>query len=213
MLQIYLAGVLILLRQPFRIGDQVVFKGFEGTVEDIQTRSTRLKTYDGRRVVIPNGELYTSSVVVNTAYETRRSQVDVGVGYGDDVREASRLIRETVGRVQGVMPNPAPQTVVSEFAGSSVTIRAYWWTDPRQAELLRVQDEVLIAIRERLGTAGIDLPFPTRVVLFHDQTDANDGDRTRQREGWPAGQDPPAPQRIVDAISEERDRPVPRDGG
>lgn len=53
-LQNFLAGILILLTEPFRIGDQIVFKDFEGTVEDIQTRATMIKTYDGRRVVIPN---------------------------------------------------------------------------------------------------------------------------------------------------------------
>ena len=75
-LQNMLAGILILLRQPFEVGDQIVSGGFEGTVEKIETRATMITTYDGGRVVIPNSAIYTDSVVVNTAFETRRSEYD-----------------------------------------------------------------------------------------------------------------------------------------
>ncbi|MEG3850355.1 mechanosensitive ion channel, partial [Microcoleus sp. herbarium19] len=66
-LQNFLAGILILLTEPFQIEDQIVFKNFEGTVENIETRATTIRTYDGRRIVIPNAELFTNSVTVNTA--------------------------------------------------------------------------------------------------------------------------------------------------
>src|ERR1700737_5559411 len=70
-LQNFLAGLLLLWAEPFRVGDQIKLDVFEGTVEDIQTRATTIKTYDGRRVVIPNAELFTHAVPVNTAFETR----------------------------------------------------------------------------------------------------------------------------------------------
>jgi small-conductance mechanosensitive channel len=88
-LQNFLAGILILLAEPFRIGDQIVVKNFEGTVQDIQTRATTIKTYDGRRIVIPNSELFTESVTVNTAFDSRRLQYDIGIGYGDDIDQAN----------------------------------------------------------------------------------------------------------------------------
>lgn len=68
------------ITQPFRIGDQIVVSGFEGTVEDIQTRATFIRTYDGRRVVVPNAGLFTDTVVVNTAFPQRRLEYDVGIG-------------------------------------------------------------------------------------------------------------------------------------
>src|SRR5579884_1123495 len=70
--QNFLAGILLLLTAPFKIGDQIAVAEFEGTVEDIQTRATTLKTYDGRRIVIPNTDLFTQSVTVNTAFGRRR---------------------------------------------------------------------------------------------------------------------------------------------
>ncbi|HYH19748.1 MAG TPA: mechanosensitive ion channel family protein [Azospirillum sp.] len=196
-LQNFLAGILILLRQPFRIGDQIVFKSFEGTVEGIETRTTVIRTYDGRRVFVPNGEIFTNAVTVNTAYGIRRSEHDVGIGYGDDARRAAAVIVEALRGVDGVLADPPPEALAMELAGSSVNVRARWWTDAHQHEVLRVRHEAIATIKERLGEAAIDLPFPTRVVLFHDQTEATDGDRARQREGWPAGDHPPRSRTIA----------------
>lgn len=187
-LQNFLAGILILLTEPFQIDDQIVFKDFEGTVENIQTRATTIRTYDGRRIVIPNSELFTNSVTVNTAFENRRLQYDIGIGYGDDIDEARQLILEAMRETNGVLEAPAPDAIVVELAGSSVNIRARWWVaPPRRADVLDLQDRVLTNIKNKLTANGIDLPFPTQQILFHDHTEATDGYRTRQREGWPAG--------------------------
>jgi len=187
-LQNFLAGILILLTEPFQIDDQIVFKGFEGTVENIQTRATTIRTYDGRRIVIPNSELFTNSVTVNTAFEHRRLQYDVGIGYGDDIDEVRRLILEAMYQTNGVLEMPAPDAIVVQLAGSTVNIRARWWVDPpRRADVLDLQDRVLTNIKNKLTANGIDLPFPTQQILFHDQTEETDGDRAHQREGWPAG--------------------------
>jgi small conductance mechanosensitive channel len=187
-LQNFLAGILILLTEPFQIDDQIVFKSFEGTVENIQTRATTIRTYDGRRIVIPNSELFTNSVTVNTAFENRRLQYDIGIGYGDDIDEAKQLLLEALHETDGVLEIPAPDAIVVELAGSSVNIRARWWVaPPRRADVLDLQDRVLTNIKNKLTANGIDLPFPTQQILFHDQTEATDGDRAHQREGWSAG--------------------------
>jgi len=187
-LQNFLAGILILLTEPFQIDDQIVFKNFEGTVEEIQTRATTIRTYDGRRVVIPNSELFTNSVTVNTAWENRRLEYDVGIGYGDDIDRAKQLIMEAIANLDDVLKEPAPDVLVMELAGSTVNIRVRWWINPpRRAEALDTRDKVLTAIKNKLTANGIDLPFPTQQILFHDQTEETDGDRSRQREGWPAG--------------------------
>lgn len=188
-LQNFLAGVLILLTEPFQIDDQIVFKDFEGTVENIQTRATTIKTYDGRRIVIPNSELFTNSVTVNTAYDSRRMEYDFGIGYGDDVDEAKRLMLATIDSIDGILKDPAPDVFLLELAESSVNIRARWWIKPpRRIDDLISRDKVISAIKQKLYVEnGIDLPYPTRQILFHDQTEETDGDRARQREGWPSG--------------------------
>lgn len=194
-LQNYLAGILLLFTEPFRIGDQIIFGTYEGTVEEIQTRATFVRTYDGRRVVIPNGELFTNSVLVNTAFDKRRLEYDVQIGYGDDIRLAKQLILKAMRECDLVLREPRPDVLTYELAGSGVNIRARWWVEPPQKrDTLESRDQVLSAIKRMLQSNGIDLPFPTTQILFHDQTEETDGDRRRQREGWPAGPgDVPAP--------------------
>ncbi|MFP4441205.1 MAG: mechanosensitive ion channel family protein [Chloroflexaceae bacterium] len=187
-LQNFLAGILLLLTEPFRIGDEVVVNEYEGTVEDIQTRATTIMTYDGRRVVIPNADLFTHTVTVNTAFDKRRVEYDIGIGYGDDIEQAKQLILGILGRLENVLQTPAPDVLVFGLADYSVTLRVRWWIkQPTRAETLDSRDHVLSAIKQTLLAHGIDLPFPTQQILFHDQTEETDGDRTRQREGWPAG--------------------------
>lgn len=185
--QNFLAGLLILVTRPFVVGDQIRFGDYEGTVEQIQTRATFVKTYDGRRAVIPNGELYTNAVLVNTAFEKRRWQYDIGIGYGDDIEQARGIVLRVLREAEDVSPDPAADVIVVDLADFTVNLRARWWTDSHQADGLGAQDRVLTRVKTALVAAGIDLPFPTQQILLHDQTEATDGDRRRQREGWPAG--------------------------
>lgn len=202
-LQNFLAGILLLLTEPFRIGDQIVFGEFEGTIEEIETRATKLRTYDARLVVIPNAALFTNAVIVNTAYSERRLEYDVEIGYGDDLDRARELMLEAMRSVPDVLDDPAPDALVVALGPSGVAIRARWWIQPpRRANALDQQDRVLAAIKTSLQAHGIDLPFPTRQVLFHDQTEATDGDRRRQREGWPAGDgEVPMPRSLAPATA------------
>jgi small-conductance mechanosensitive channel len=195
-----------------------------GTVDDIQTRPTLIKTYDGRRVVLPNAELFTDSVTVNTAFEQRRLEYDVGIGYGDDINRAKALILEAITSVESVLQKPPPKALVVKLADASVHIRARWWIrPPRRANALDQQDQVPAAIKHTLAAHGIDLPFPTPQILLHDQTEATDGDRARQRGGWPAGTGKIPPPRSVASVlgrlteahaATEADAPVAhREGG
>lgn len=213
-LQNFLAGILILLTEPFELDDQIVFKEFEGTVENIETRATTIRTYDGRRIVIPNAELFTNSVTVNTAFDNRRLEYDVGIGYGDDINQAKQLILEAIASVDSVLKSPAPDALVMELAGSSVNIRARWWIrPPRRADALDMQDQVLTAIKNKLTANGIDLPFPTQQILFHDQTEETDGDRSRQREGWPQGKrEVPKPRNISGSLRQLAEMRAQRNG-
>ncbi len=188
-LQNWLAGLLILFRQPFQIGDWIEVDGVMGAVEQIETRASLIKTFDGKLVLIPNSNLYTDTVTVWTHYPSRRSEYDIGKGYADDIDEARDLILETIRQVEGVLDDPEPQVLEWDLAASWVTLRARWWTDARGA--LGPRRQVIRAIKLALDEAGIDMPFETRVTLMHDQTEETDGDRTRQREGWPAGSNPP----------------------
>ncbi|MFC0679334.1 mechanosensitive ion channel family protein [Lysobacter korlensis] len=195
-----LAGILILLQKPFRVGDEITSGAFTGTVEAIETRATWIKTYDGIRVIVPNSQIYQEPVSVITAYGMVRSEYDVGIGYGDDIGQALEVALDTLKGIDGILDDPAPDVLVWELAGSTVNLRMRWWTNPKRANVVVKHSEVLRKVAEAMGAAGIDLPFPTRVVLLHDQTEATDGDRTKQREGWPAGDSPPPARTVAGAL-------------
>lgn len=198
-LQNMLAGILILLRQPFEVGDQIVSGGHEGTVEKIETRATLVRTYDGRRVVIPNSDIYTDSVVVNTAFDTRRSEYDIGIGCNDNWDVARGIIEKACAAVQGVVQDPAPETIPVELGDFANVVRLRWWTKSDRASQIHTFGAVLQAVYIALDDEGIDMPYPTQVHLFHDQTEETDGDRKLQREGWPAGKgEVPKPRAKVD---------------
>ncbi len=186
-LQNWLAGMLLLFRQPFEVGDQIIAQGYEGTVERIETRATVIKTYDGRQVLIPNSQVYTNNVLVNTAFDQRRSQYDIGIGYGDDIEEAKRVILNAVQEVDGVLSDPKPEVIVSSLGDFAVVLRPRWWTDSKRTDVVHTLSKVMTSAKMALDDAGIDMPYETQVHLFHDQTEDVDGVRGKQREGWPVG--------------------------
>lgn len=164
--QNFLAGILILFRRPFRLGDQIRSGDTEGTVEDVNLRATIIMTYDGERVIIPNSDVYSKPVLVRTAYGKRRSRFVVGIGYADDVRQAKAVIREMLADVPGVLDEPAPWVRTVELAPSSVNLEVFYWTAAQQADVLAVSDRVATGIKYVLDEAGIDMPFPVRRVLI-----------------------------------------------
>lgn len=167
-LQNFLAGILLLLTEPFRLGDQIVYDDYEGTVTNIETRATTIRTYDGRRVVIPNADLFTNVVTVNTAFEQRRWQCDIGVAYSDDIERAKRLIIAALAGVDGVLAQPPPDALVTEFNPDAVVIRATWWTmPPTRRSIFQTQDAVLMAIRNSLRANRVPLPAPVQQVSVH----------------------------------------------
>ena len=193
-----LAGILILIRQPFRVGDEIESGDFRGRVEAIETRATFIRTFDGRRVIIPNSQIYSDPLKVVSAYDHRRSQYDIGIGYGDDIRDAKAIILDTLKGVEGVLADPGPDVLVHDLAASWITLRARWWHDSVRSDEVQTRSRVIEAVAYALTEAGIDLPFETNVLLFHDQTEEIDGDRGRQREGWPNGNDNPRPRYRLD---------------
>lgn len=184
-LQNWLAGMLILLKQPFKVGDVIAVSSYEGVVEAIETRSTIIKKFNAERIVIPNSQIYTSAIEVKTAYPIRRFEYDVGIGYGDDINKATDIIQSVFSKTDGVSSDPAPDIATVDLAASWVTLRARWWVDTTQASPYTVKSAVINGIKEAFDENSIDMPFETQVNLFHNQTEETDGVRGEQREGWP----------------------------
>lgn len=168
----FLAGILILVTRPFRIGDQIIYGNYEGTVEEIHTRATYLKTYDGRRVVVPNAQLFTNSVTVNTAFGTRRLEYDFKVGTRDDVPRARRILEQVLAGAEDVLPDPRADVVVTSFDGITTTLRARWWSRSHVGDVLLAHDRVLSAASDALLRANVGLAAPVGQVVTSNEAES-----------------------------------------
>lgn len=164
-LENFIAGVLILVRRPFRPGDQIRTGDFEGTVEDVNLRVTRLRDYDGELVLVPNAQVLGAPIVNLTERGLRRSRVAVGVDYRDDHDAAREVIRDAVATVDGVLPEPAPEVLMTELGESSVDFELRYWTAPDIRSVVHVRDRVLSSVKTGLEAAGMTIPWPIRTLV------------------------------------------------
>jgi small-conductance mechanosensitive channel len=174
----YISGMILLAARPFRLGDQVTIKEFEGTVTQIQLRATTLNTYDGRKVYIPNQEVFLASIINNTAFKHRRSSVTVGIAYGANISTAKQVITDAVLKVKGVQSKPAPEVLVRELDSGKVNLEIRFWVNSRRLEFLETTSKANEAIKEALHKAEIEIPTEIYTLLVRKQQIEADGNLT-----------------------------------
>lgn len=167
--QNFFAGVLILLREPFRIGDYVHGRDgeLEGLVENITMRDTRIRRTDGQLVVAPNHALFQNPVTVRTNQSVRRTTILCGVHYATDMDRAREVIQQAVRGVDSVRDDVRDvQVFAHAFNDSSVDFEIAWWTGSRPVDIRASRDEVVRAIKRALDAAAITIPFPQRTLTL-----------------------------------------------
>lgn len=175
-----LSSMILQLRRPFRRGDQVVVAGGEGSLDHINLRTVVLRTYDGERVMVPCAQVLSNPITNHTVLGRRRTSLSIGVGYGADLERALEAILEAVRGVDGVIQRPAPEVRAEEFGESGVTVAIRFWHAPDVDTLWRVRSDVAVAVKRDLDAAGIEIPFPQRVLRFASDNDARpDKERAR----------------------------------
>ena len=170
----FLAGIILLVEEPFRIGDEVVIGDYQGKVENISIRTTKIRTYKGERVLLPNSTVFTDAVKVVTAFDSRRTDLAVGVDYNTNLPQAQQLLLQTIGRVEGVVSEPTPEIDVVNFGDSSIDFVVRYWSNSQQKQLRNVQTKASIAIKQALDEANISIPYPIRTLYYYDQEKYND---------------------------------------
>lgn len=162
----FIAGMLVLLREPFRLGDYVECEGITGEVLEITVRDTRLLTVTGEQVILPNAMLFKNPVNVQTSAERRRIRAVCGVAYGEDADAARSVIERAVSACDSVERDKPVQVFINEFADSSVNFELAWWTGSDPLTERQSRDEVLSRVKRALDEAGIEIPFPYRTLTF-----------------------------------------------
>jgi small-conductance mechanosensitive channel len=161
-----IAGFIILMDQPFRVGDriQITDENTWGDVVEIGTRTTRIRTRDNRMVIVPNSTIGTSQVVNYTFPDPEyRVETHVGIGYGTDIERARNIIIDTVRQVPGILPDRSVDALYNEMGDSSMIFRVRWWIESYE-DTRRIYDRVHTALQKALDAAEIDMPFPTENI-------------------------------------------------
>ena len=165
----FLAGILILLREPFRIGDHVECDGAEGRVEAITIRDTHIRQTDGQLVVVPNAQLFHNPVTVRTDRAYRRTAIIVGVAYSEDVDAAREVIANATRAVDMVRDDVRDiQVFAKAFGASSIDFEVSWWTGSEPVDIRASRDKVVAAVKQALDEAGIEIPFPYRTLSVNE---------------------------------------------
>ena len=163
----FVAGVFIYTDKPFRIGDWIEWDDgtYSGVVEDISLRVTRVRTFDNELLTVPNSAL-TDSVLKNPVDADKlRLKFVFGIGYGDDIEQATDIIVDEAERHPDIMDDPAPSVRLTELGDSDVGLQSrFWIANPSRADFVRTRGEYVTAVKERFDEEGIDIPYPVRTL-------------------------------------------------
>jgi small-conductance mechanosensitive channel len=177
----FVSGILILTLRPFRLGDQIIVGDTEGAVERIELRATEIRTYDGRLVLVPNAEVFTSRVTNNTASPVRRGAVEIHLGYEVDLQRAAHAVREGARQAPGVLEEPPATVRVRELGQDDLVLEARFWTDSRRTDYLDTASAVRTSVVAALKAAAIALPEPDLRYAVHRSPGSGDGESAEGR--------------------------------
>ena len=159
----FVAGVFILKDKPFEVGDWIEWGGNSGRVEEIDLRVSRVRTFDNELVTVPNGDLANNAVTNPVAYDTLRQKFVFGIGYDDDIAEATDIIVEKAEAHEEILDDPGVSVRLVELGDSAVGLQSRWWiADPDRGDFVRVRSEYVTAVKEAFDDAGIDMPYVHR---------------------------------------------------
>jgi small-conductance mechanosensitive channel len=159
----FVAGIFIYTDKPFRIGDWIEWDDRSGIVEDISLRVSRVRTFDNELLTVPNAQL-TDGVIKNpVAKDKLRMKFVFGIGYDDDIEEATDIIMAEAEANDDILTDPAPSVRLTELADSYVGLQCrFWIQNPSRADFVRTRGEYVTAVKQRFDDAGINIPYPQR---------------------------------------------------
>jgi small conductance mechanosensitive channel len=164
-LQNFAAGVMLLVFRPFKKGDYIDAGGVAGSVTSIGVFSTIMNTPDNKEIIVPNGNIYGGNIINFSAKDTRRVDMKFGIGYGDDLLLAKKLLEEMVAADERILAEPAPQIAVAELGDSSVNFVVRPWVN--SSDYWGVMFDFTEAVKLRFDAEGISIPFPQMDVHVH----------------------------------------------
>ncbi len=159
----FVAGIFIFTDKPFRIGDWIEWDDYSGVVEDISLRVTRVRTFDNELLTVPNSQLTDGTIKNPVKADKLRLKFVFGIGYDDDIDQATNIIIEEAENHSGILDDPAPGVRLTELADSYIGLQSRIWIgNPSRSDFVRIRGEYVQNVKERFDQADIEIPFPQR---------------------------------------------------
>jgi small conductance mechanosensitive channel len=158
----FASGVLLILFKPFKVGDVIKAGGEMGGVIEVGLLTTELKTPDNVKIIMPNSSIMGGSITNLSAHNTRRVDMTIGVGYGDDLNKAKQIIEDILGSDERVLKDPAAQVAVANLGDSSVDFVVRPWVN--SPDFWAFKFDFLKTVKERFDQEGVSIPYPQQDV-------------------------------------------------
>ncbi|MDO6603596.1 small conductance mechanosensitive channel [Arenibacter palladensis] len=158
----FAGGVLILVFKPFKVGDFISAQGVDGTVKEITIFTTKISTFGNQIAIVPNGQLSNNNIINYNAQNTRRDKIAVGIGYNSNIKQAKDILLQICAENENILKDPAPEVYVAELGDSSVNLSLRFWA--KNEVFWAAHFHVMEELKNRFDAAGIEIPFPQRVI-------------------------------------------------
>lgn len=167
----FMAGILLLIQQPFGIGDDIEVSGYSGEVTDVDIRATTIKGWDGQEIIVPNADVYTSPITNYSRYPARRVFLALGLGYEEDIAKAQDVFLRAIRELEEALEDPAPAVYCKSLGNSAVEMGVYFWIDQTRSSLFDVTSQGVRALKEAAAREGINLPYPIQTIHLRQLAD------------------------------------------
>src|SRR3972149_6568673 len=160
----FASGIILLLQQPFHVGESIELAGFEGTVLAIDLRTTEIRASDGRIVILPNARVLASTIVNHTRASQRRVDLSLNLSHGTDPNTVRQIILDAIEEVPGYVRKPEPLIVFDNLTSSALVLTVNFWIDVSENNPAQAKDTVLLKVKSAFDRQGIEIPHPVQAV-------------------------------------------------
>lgn len=167
-MQNFVSGVILLVQQPFKVGNNVGIAGFDGTVLKIGLRTTEMKTLDGRIVFLPNADVLSQPIINYTRADFRRVDLNVSVPYEVNPEMIRSVILDETKQVPGFVASPEPLVLFHTMGASSIDLTLLFWVDTKIRSNIEAKDIALTRIREAFASRNIEVAYPVQVQMVRE---------------------------------------------
>ena len=161
----FASGIILLLQQPFHVGDTIGVRGFDGTVLAIDLRSTEMRAADGRVVILPNAEVLANPIVNYSRANERRVDFSLNLSHSCEPATVRKVILEALQDVEGLISEPEPVIVFNRLTDAALELNVYFWVDVTKNNPLNAKDTVLLKVKSAFNEQGIEIPHPVQAVV------------------------------------------------